>query len=50
MKALLVSLPLGCLALWNVSSSLVRVQLCKALKILLKSLKPVRGSLIKNAG
>lgn len=26
------------------------MQLCKALKILLKSLQPVRGSLIKNAG
>ena len=49
MKALLVSLLLGCFALW-INSSLVRVQLCKALKILLKSLKLVRGSLIKNAG
>lgn len=29
---------------------LVRMTLCKALKILLRSLKPVRGSLIKNSG
>lgn len=30
--------------------TLVRMTLCKALKILLRSLKPVRGSLIKNSG
>lgn len=47
MKALLVSLRLGCFALCDVSSPLVRVHLFKALKFLLKSLKPVRGSLIK---